>query len=227
MLAPSRRRDRGERFGTDRGIRTPVRGSVCGSSRMSRATTSPRPPFTEDLIIVGGLAVEGNLAIRRGGTGVLGPSSLAWKAGSASNFASPFLYRDCVYWVNAAGVARCLARNRARSGGPIGFPPRPGPRRSATRTTCISSRRKGDPGDPRLRRSAGGGRHEPPFGGRPGLPDSPWWTMPSSSARGNRGDPGRPADGVALRRARRWPRLKANTHAGERVPHEDHRRFAR
>lgn len=69
----------------------------------------PSPTITEDLIIVGGLAVEGNLAIRRGGTGVLGPSSLAWKAGSASNFASPFLYRDCVYWVNAAGVARCLA----------------------------------------------------------------------------------------------------------------------
>ena len=67
------------------------------------------PTVTEDLVIVGGLAVEANLAIRRGGTGALGPSSLAWKAGSASNFGSPFLYRDCVYWVNPAGAARCLA----------------------------------------------------------------------------------------------------------------------
>lgn len=69
----------------------------------------PSPTITEDLVIVGGLAVEANLAIRRGGTGALDPSSIAWKAGSASNFASPFLYRDCVYWVNPAGAARCLA----------------------------------------------------------------------------------------------------------------------
>lgn len=67
------------------------------------------PTVTRDLVIVGGLAVEANLAIRRGGTGALGPSSLAWKAGSASNFGSPFLYRDCVYWVNPAGAVRCLA----------------------------------------------------------------------------------------------------------------------
>lgn len=69
----------------------------------------PSPTITEDLIIVGGLAVEANLAIRRGGTGALDPSSIVWRAGSASNFASPFLYRDCVYWVNPAGAARCLA----------------------------------------------------------------------------------------------------------------------
>ncbi len=69
----------------------------------------PSPTVTEDLVIVGGLAVEANLAVRRGGTGALGPSSVAWEAGSASNFASPFLYRDCVYWVNPAGAARCLA----------------------------------------------------------------------------------------------------------------------
>ena len=67
------------------------------------------PTVTPDLVIVGGLAVEANLAIRRGGTGALGPSSVAWRAGSASNFGSPFLYRDCIYWVNPAGAARCLA----------------------------------------------------------------------------------------------------------------------
>ncbi len=67
------------------------------------------PTVTPEMVIVGGLSVEANLAIRRGGTGPLDPSSVAWKARSASNFGSPFLYRDCVYWVNPAGVARCLA----------------------------------------------------------------------------------------------------------------------
>ena len=68
----------------------------------------PSPTITEDLVIVGGLAVEANLAIRRGGSGALDPSSVAWRVGSGSNFASPFLYRDCIYWVNPAGAARCL-----------------------------------------------------------------------------------------------------------------------
>lgn len=66
------------------------------------------PTITDDLVIVGGLAVEANLAIRRGDLGALDASSVAWRAGSGSNFGSPFLYRDCVYWVNSAGVARCL-----------------------------------------------------------------------------------------------------------------------
>ena len=64
---------------------------------------------TDDLIFVGGMAVEANLALRRGGTGELDASDVAWTAGSGSNFASPFVYGDCVYWVNPAGAARCLA----------------------------------------------------------------------------------------------------------------------
>ncbi|MYD87955.1 MAG: PQQ-binding-like beta-propeller repeat protein, partial [Acidobacteria bacterium] len=47
--------------------------------------------------------------VRRGRTGALDGSDVAWTAGSGSNFASPFVYRDCVYWVNPAGAARCLA----------------------------------------------------------------------------------------------------------------------
>ena len=74
-----------------------------------RGNHVPSPTVTGDLVIVGGMAVEANLALRRGRTGALDRSDVAWTAGSASNFASPFAYRDCVYWVNPAGAARCLA----------------------------------------------------------------------------------------------------------------------
>ena len=74
-----------------------------------RGNSVPSPTVTADLVIIGGLGVEANLALRRGGTGVLDRTDVAWTAGSASNFASPFAYRDCVYWVNPAGAARCLA----------------------------------------------------------------------------------------------------------------------
>ena len=74
-----------------------------------RGNHVPSPTITEDLVIVGGMAVEANLALRRGRAGALGRGDVAWTAGSGSNFASPFAYRDCVYWVNPAGAARCLA----------------------------------------------------------------------------------------------------------------------
>ncbi len=74
-----------------------------------RGNHVPSPTVTGDLVIVGGMAVEANLALRRGRTGALDRTDVAWTAGSASNFASPFAYRDCVYWVNPAGAARCLA----------------------------------------------------------------------------------------------------------------------
>ena len=73
-----------------------------------RGNHVPSPTVTEDLVIAGGLAVGANLALRRGGTGALDRTDVAWTAGSASNFASPFVYRECVYWVNPAGAARCL-----------------------------------------------------------------------------------------------------------------------
>jgi len=74
-----------------------------------RGNHVPSPTFTKDLVIVGGMAVQANLALRRGRSGALDRSDVAWTAGSGSNFASPFVYRDCVYWVNPAGAARCLA----------------------------------------------------------------------------------------------------------------------
>ena len=74
-----------------------------------RGNHVPSPTVTDELVIVGGMAVQANLALRRGRTGALGRADVAWTAGSGSNFASPFLYRDCVYWVNPAGAARCLA----------------------------------------------------------------------------------------------------------------------
>ena len=68
----------------------------------------PSPTVTNDLIFTGGMRVEANLALRRGGAGRLGESAVAWTAGSASNFGSPFLFGECVYWVNTTGAARCL-----------------------------------------------------------------------------------------------------------------------
>ena len=67
------------------------------------------PTITDDLVIVGGLRVAANLALHRPEAGALEGDAVAWTAGSASNFGSPFAYRDCVYWVNPAGAARCLA----------------------------------------------------------------------------------------------------------------------
>lgn len=74
-----------------------------------RGNHVPSPTVTEDLVVVGGMAVQANLALRRGRTGALDDADVAWEAGSGSSFASPFVYRDCVYWVNPAGAARCLA----------------------------------------------------------------------------------------------------------------------
>ena len=66
------------------------------------------PTVTENLVITGGLGVEANLAIKRDRSGTLDRSDIAWRASSTSNFASPFLYQHCVYWVNPAGAARCI-----------------------------------------------------------------------------------------------------------------------
>ncbi len=68
----------------------------------------PSPTVTNELVVVGGLAVDANLAIRRGGLGKLDETAVAWKTGSGSNFGSPFAYGKCIYWINPAGAARCL-----------------------------------------------------------------------------------------------------------------------
>ena len=74
-----------------------------------RGNHVPSSTITDDLVIVGGMAVQANLALRWKRTGGLDRGDVAWTAGCGSNFVSPFVYRDCVYWVNPAGAARCLA----------------------------------------------------------------------------------------------------------------------
>ncbi len=69
----------------------------------------PSPTVTDDLVIVGGLDAAWNLALRRTGAAELSMADVAWTAGTASDFGSPFAYLDCVYWVNSSGAARCLA----------------------------------------------------------------------------------------------------------------------
>ena len=87
----------------------PDTGELLWSFAELKGNHVPSPTVTDDLIIVGGMAVKANLALRRGPTGTLGRADVAWTAGSTSNFGSPFAYRDCVYWVNPVGAVRCLA----------------------------------------------------------------------------------------------------------------------
>ncbi len=87
----------------------PDTGELLWSFAELKGNHVPSPTVTDDLIIVGGMAVKANLALRRGPTGTLGRADVAWTAGSMSNFGSPFAYRDCVYWVNPVGAVRCLA----------------------------------------------------------------------------------------------------------------------
>ena len=70
---------------------------------------APSPTVTDELVIAAGMAVGANLALRRGRTGALDRTDVAWTAGTGSNFGSPLVYGDCVYWVNPAGAARCLS----------------------------------------------------------------------------------------------------------------------
>ena len=108
-----------------------------------RGNHVPSPTVTGDLVIIGGMAVEANLALRRGRTGVLDRTDVAWTAGSASNFASPFAYRDCVYWVNPAGAARCLAPDSGTVHWTHRLPASTGRRRSATTAASTSSPSRG------------------------------------------------------------------------------------
>ena len=87
----------------------PATGARIWSFDGLRGNHVPSPTVTDDLVIVGGMAVAANLALRRGHAGALDAGDVAWKVDSASSFGSPFLYRDCVYWVNPAGAARCVA----------------------------------------------------------------------------------------------------------------------
>jgi outer membrane protein assembly factor BamB len=71
--------------------------------------TVPSATVADGLIIVGSSKVGANVAIRRGGTGNVTRTHLAWKSPDASaTFSSPLAHRGHVYMVNRAGVAFCL-----------------------------------------------------------------------------------------------------------------------
>jgi len=70
--------------------------------------TVPSPSHSGDTLIAGASEKGENVAIRTGGRGDVTNTHVVWRSGAApASFASPLVYRDCVYTVNRAGVARC------------------------------------------------------------------------------------------------------------------------
>ena len=86
----------------------PATGDLLWSYEGLKGNHVPSATITADLVLVAGMAVEANMAIRRGRTGALADGDVAWAAGFGSNFGSPLAYGDCIYWVNIAGAARCV-----------------------------------------------------------------------------------------------------------------------
>ena len=71
--------------------------------------TVASPSVHGDLVIIASAAGEHSMAVRRHGRGDVSASHVAWKAESAAaNFSSPLVHDGCAYFVNRAGVARCL-----------------------------------------------------------------------------------------------------------------------
>ena len=100
-----RRRDRRQaRPGRVEGF-DPATGRRCaGRSAAFRGNHVPSPTVTDDLIYVGGMAVEANLALRRGGSGRARRVRRGLDGGLRNpTFASPFVYGDCVYWGQPGG----------------------------------------------------------------------------------------------------------------------------
>ncbi|MBT6158160.1 MAG: PQQ-binding-like beta-propeller repeat protein [Planctomycetaceae bacterium] len=78
--------------------------------------TVPSATVADDLVIVGSSKVGANVAIRRGGTGNVTKTHLAWKSSDGSaTFSSPLAHRGHVYMVNRAGVAFCLDANTGKN----------------------------------------------------------------------------------------------------------------
>jgi outer membrane protein assembly factor BamB len=69
----------------------------------------PSATVGEDLVVVGSSAAGSNLAVRRGGSGDVSDSHVAWRLEEAAcSFGSPLLYRGRAYFVNRSGVAQCV-----------------------------------------------------------------------------------------------------------------------
>lgn len=69
----------------------------------------PSAVVTDDVVIVASSDAGDNLALRRGGRGVLGEEHVLWRAeGVASGFGSPLVHGDCVLFANKAGAVSCV-----------------------------------------------------------------------------------------------------------------------
>ncbi len=79
------------------------------------SNTLQSPLVTDDLVVVSGSERPANFAVRRGARGKLGEEDIVWRSESTAHFASPVLAGDCIYWSNAAGVARCIDAATGRS----------------------------------------------------------------------------------------------------------------
>ncbi len=71
--------------------------------------TVPSATVHDQLVVVGSSTVGQNVAIRRGGTGDVSESHVAWTSSDATaTFSSPLVYRGHVYMVSRTGVAFCV-----------------------------------------------------------------------------------------------------------------------
>lgn len=69
----------------------------------------PSAVVAADVVIVASSDAGDNLALRRGGHGVLGEDHVLWRAeGVASGFGSPLVHGDCVLFVNKTGSVSCV-----------------------------------------------------------------------------------------------------------------------
>jgi outer membrane protein assembly factor BamB len=69
----------------------------------------PSATVGEQLVVIGSSAAGSNLAVRRGGSGDVSDSHVAWRLEEAAcSFGSPLLYRGRAYFVNRSGVAQCV-----------------------------------------------------------------------------------------------------------------------
>ncbi len=71
--------------------------------------TVPSPTTTMEIVMIGSSEAGSNLAIKRGGSGDVTQSHVAWRSPHAlTSFGSPLIHEGRVYAVSKAGVARCL-----------------------------------------------------------------------------------------------------------------------
>ncbi|MCH2374579.1 MAG: PQQ-binding-like beta-propeller repeat protein [Planctomycetes bacterium] len=69
----------------------------------------PSPTLTKDLVVIGSGSAGFNLGIRRGGSGDVKMTHVAWSAqGVTSSFPSPLVHNGRVYFVGRSGALTCV-----------------------------------------------------------------------------------------------------------------------